>query len=67
MAMRVKNKNDRIKYIKTQNLDPNTMTDLIRNHNSLRGLWKTRKIICMDVIDMITESSNKKMKDFLVS
>eukprot|EP01035_Chromulina_nebulosa_P016992 gene16992-22489_t len=62
---RLQAKEQRVKTISEMSFNPNDLVRLVKKHNSYRTIWKNRKEICIDIIDSIVDSSNKKPKDII--
>lgn len=44
-----------------------TLADAVLAHNQFRRAWQTRKGLCMEAVDLISEGMGKKVKDVMVS
>ena len=50
----------------TDKFDENTSLKVIQAHNKSRDMWRQRKLMCMDAVEMISDSMEKKTKNFMV-
>ena len=44
-----------------------SLADAVSAHNQFRRAWQTRKGLCMEAVDMLSEGMGKKVKDVMVS
>lgn len=66
--VRIAEKSQRLKLISNNSVsqDPNALDNAVRGFNYFRSVWSTRKQMCMNVVEMISEGMNKKVKDVMV-
>lgn len=43
-------------------VDPREFDKAVKECNRTRGLWRDRKLACVEALDMISDSMNKKLK-----
>jgi 26S proteasome regulatory subunit (ATPase 3-interacting protein) len=61
----VSQKRRQFKAIESSCVDLDMLQNLIKQHNSMRSIWKTRKEHCMDLVGSMGEGTNKKTKDLI--
>jgi hypothetical protein len=62
----ISEKKGRLSQLAAKPIDPQTVAKTIKEFNNARTMWKTRKDLCLESIEMLAEGMEKPVKWLLV-